>query len=461
MALLPDPFALLRDAYGAAEDAALAAVGQPRVRLAVTGLSRAGKTVFLTSVVANLLAAGRGHRTLPALDAAAGGRLVEAGPVPAGTEAVPRFDAEAYLAALAAEPPRWPARTDDLATLSLTLVLGREGSLARLLGPRRVTLELLDYPGEWLLDLPMLDQGFPEWSAGTLARLRTGARATEMAPFLEFVSALPDDAPAEDGLARRGHALYRDALRRLRDDHGLRLLQPGRFLNPGPRGDAPVLWFFPLPATVRGGLAELCARRHAAYRDDQRRRFFEPWFRRFDRQAVLVDVLGALHAGREAFEDTAEALRLVSEALRRTGPLAWLFGETAGRIAFCATKADHVPAAGRADLAALLAALTGAGVGEGGISAHAVAALRCTEDDAARVGDRDVAAVRGVLLDGGRAARIYPGEVPRTPPDATWWREGAFAMPVFQPPRLDAHGLSGMPHLGLDAALAALVGDLL
>ena len=47
-----------------------ALVGRERLRLAVTGLSRAGKTVFLTSLIANLLAAGRGARTLPALDEA-------------------------------------------------------------------------------------------------------------------------------------------------------------------------------------------------------------------------------------------------------------------------------------------------------------------------------------------------------------------------------------------------------
>ncbi|WP_237217544.1 YcjX family protein, partial [Falsiroseomonas oryziterrae] len=71
-------------------DLARALAGRERVRLAVTGLSRAGKTVFLTSLVANLLAAGRGARTLPALEAAAGGRLRAARLVPAETQATPR-----------------------------------------------------------------------------------------------------------------------------------------------------------------------------------------------------------------------------------------------------------------------------------------------------------------------------------------------------------------------------------
>ena len=40
---------------------------EPVIRLGVTGLSRAGKTVFITSLVANLLNRGR----MPALRAAA------------------------------------------------------------------------------------------------------------------------------------------------------------------------------------------------------------------------------------------------------------------------------------------------------------------------------------------------------------------------------------------------------
>ena len=115
---LPDPLGFLRDAWAGAEDAARSLAGQERVRLAVTGLSRAGKTVFLSSLIANLIAAGAGLRTLPALETASGGRLRRARVVPAGVESVPRFDPQAHLAALAADPPRWPERTEDLSTLA-------------------------------------------------------------------------------------------------------------------------------------------------------------------------------------------------------------------------------------------------------------------------------------------------------------------------------------------------------
>jgi predicted YcjX-like family ATPase len=64
MSGLTDPFGLLSDAAYGAERLGRSLIGQDRIRLAVTGLTRAGKTVFLTSLLANLLAAGRGRRTL-------------------------------------------------------------------------------------------------------------------------------------------------------------------------------------------------------------------------------------------------------------------------------------------------------------------------------------------------------------------------------------------------------------
>jgi hypothetical protein len=74
---------------------------------------------------------------------------------------------------------------------------------------------------------------------------------------------------------------------------------------------------------------------------------------------------------------------------------------------------------------------------------------------------RPVAAVRGVLLENGRSAKVYPGEVPLRPPEPGYWTHGFFRMPEFQPPRLDPNGATGVPHLGLDTLLARLIGDLL
>jgi len=42
---------------------------------------------------------------------------------------------------------------------------------------RTLTLDIVDYPGEWLLDLPLLDKSYQQWSAESLALSRMEPRA--------------------------------------------------------------------------------------------------------------------------------------------------------------------------------------------------------------------------------------------------------------------------------------------
>ncbi|MBO1076422.1 YcjX family protein [Roseomonas marmotae] len=440
-------------------------LNETTLRVAITGLSRSGKTVFITSVIANLLAMGRGRNTLPALSAQLerqGTRLLSVGLEPAGTQALDWFDAADKIRDLAGAQPHWPPRTSDLASASLTLELSRSGP-ARLLGPRRVRLDLLDYPGEWLLDLPLLDQDFSSWSAETLALLRARPRAEVAGEFLDFIATLDPAAPADEAVARRGHRLYLTVLEQARDRFGLRWLQPGRFLRPGPRGESPMMWFFPLPgegpAPARS-LRDLLARRFAAYRDDMRQNFFDPWFARFDRQVVLVDVLGALWAGEGAFEDTRHAIAQVAAAYDARSRSRWFGISSLKRVGFVASKTDHVPASQRPALESLFSSMIATpGHDRRATSHRALAALRCTED---AVHD-GLPVVLGVPLGEERRRPFRPGHIPSAPPppgDAFWSRP-FFELPVFRPPLIDPDGRDGLPHLGLDELLAWLLEDAL
>ncbi len=142
------------------------------LRLGVTGLSRSGKTVFLTALVNNLIAGAR----LPVLAASAEGRLTRARLEPQPDDAVPRFAYEEHLTSLSGPDRRWPQSTRRISQLRLTIEFesaagwgGRGSSLS---------VDLVDYPGEWLLDLPLLDKSYAEWARETLARQRdAGPRA--------------------------------------------------------------------------------------------------------------------------------------------------------------------------------------------------------------------------------------------------------------------------------------------
>ena len=466
MAILPA--ALLR-AGAAAWQAAERGINEDRIRLAVTGLSRAGKTVFITSLVENLLALAGGRDTLPKLRAKLeqGGatRLRGVRLLPPGLGALPRFDQEGHVTALEGPHAAWPARTEDLAELSLEIELERSAAAGRILGPRRLRLDILDYPGEWLLDLPMIGMDFATWSAATLARLRTPPRAAIAAEFLDFLQALDPAAQADEALLRRGHRLYRAALEACRTQLGLRYLQPGRFLNPGPRADVPFMWFFPAPAGAAppGSAGALLAARFDTYCRDMRTSFFDANFRAFDRQILLVDVLGALHAGRAAFEDTAEAIADLCRGLRGT-PAWWrMTRPPIARVAVVATKADHVPALRRAALRHLLAAVAERGLdarsGAGGVSLHVAAAVHATTDSKAELGGRDVEVVLGVPLGADRARPFFVGDVPAGWPPESFWSGAYFELPVFRPPRIAAASGAGIPHIGLDDILVALLED--
>ncbi len=501
--------ALAGTATGAIDDQ----LNEHRIRLAITGLSLAGKTVFTTALIQNLIAMGEGRDTLPrfARRLSQGGRsrLRRVRLLPTGVETIPYFDFAAKRAGLAAAQPVWPNRTEDLAQISLLLEIEHPSSFRQRFGHRRIRLDILDYPGEWLLDLPLLDRSFAAWSAETLGALSMPPRQVHAAAFLEFLRGIAPGDVAEPALIQQGHMLYRRALEACRRELGLRYLQPGRFLCPGPRGDVPFMWFFPLPAagaaSAANSVGALLRGRFETYKREVRADFFDTHFRRFNRQIVLVDVLGALYAGQAAFDDTAQAIFDLAVGLRggtgfwrdrqgRAGPgadtyalstllreardvLAWpvdLVSEALStlvgsrgieRVAFVATKADHVPALSRDNLRNLLAALVKPAAAswqdaKATVSYHVAAAVRSTEDGTAAIGDRTVEVVNGVILGENRVRPFYVGQVPSDVPPPSFWTAPYFEMPVFRPPLIDASGAAGIPHIGLDEILENTIGDL-
>jgi uncharacterized protein len=450
------------------------------VRLAVTGLSQSGKTAFITSLVHNLLSAVGQPARLPFLRAAAERRILDAGVLLPEGEATAKFPVVQTIAALAGDPPHWPPSTTDVRRVRLSLrfapagLLGRGNPIGRAAGGiAALGLEILDYPGEWLLDLPLLRQDYGEWSRVTLALARRGARAPHARDWLDFLARHSADKPADPETAFRAHDLYRAFLLACRAREQLSLLQPGRFLNPGQMADPSILWFCPMPFPVggraRGGsLAALMEARFDNYKRAIVQPFFAQLARDVDRQIVLVDVLRALNAGEEAFADQCLALDTILAGFRfgRRSVLRRLFGARIDRILFAATKADHVPALQRDHLEALMANLVEAPTlrakeAHARVAAAALASIRCTEDGTDVIDGRKVDIVIGLPEGGERRIRFFPGIVPVTPPPPGFWGERFTEFPVFQPPRITRAAGDGIPHINLDKALDFLLEDAL
>ncbi|WP_442772994.1 YcjX family protein [Paenirhodobacter enshiensis] len=441
---------------------------EPVIRLGVTGLSRAGKTVFITALVANLLDRGR----MPALTGAAQIRAAFLRPQPDDT--VPRFDYENHLAALTGPAPHWPEGTRAVSELRISFRIAPSGLLGGLRGMRTVHLDIVDYPGEWLLDLGLMEQDFASWSAGTLARLpaRPGAAA-----FLDLLAATDLAAPHDETRARALAQAFTEHLTLARAA-GWSDCSPGRFLLPGEMAGSPALTFAPVPPAPegypKGSLGREMARRYEAYKSHVVRPFFRDHFARIDRQVVLVDVLGAIHAGPAALEDLRRSMAGILRAFR-PGTAGWLTallgGHRIGKILFAATKADHLHHEQHARLTAITGALLREARDRADFAgaetlALSIAALRTTTEETLSAEGETRPALRARRADG-RSVALSAGELPADPAQllaparagAENWLDGDYALMDFMPAAGALRPGEGPPHIRLDRAAEFLIGD--
>lgn len=431
------------------------------LRIAVTGLRRSGKTVFITSLVHHLL---DGHG-LPFLNAVHDGRYLGARMI--GEDRANAFPYRRFHAELSGDPPRWPQATERLSTLRLIVAYRSTSMVLKALQPlQHLTVDIIDYPGEWLLDLPLMGQDFATFSASALALAETPPRAELARPWRQRMAAADQAAQADDGALAELAAAYTGYLRRCHNELGLSMVQPGRFTNPGDLAGSPLLQFCPLPPgdAPPGSLRALAASRYETYRQDVVARFYTEHFSRFDRQIVLLDLFASLNAGPAHFADTELALSTILESFRY-GDASWLgrlFAPRIDKVLFAASKADHVAHSQHANLKALLEHMIQAAARRPRFSGIAIdvlalAALRSTDTVRTEHQGQVLSCVRGRLKEEGRETVLFPGEIPPDLPEPEDWASGRFSFRDFAPRRLRP----GHPnqHIRLDQAIEYLLGD--
>jgi len=472
----------LRDAGALAGD-----LLRPTVRLGVTGLARAGKTVFITSMVHNLLHGGR----LPFFDAMAQGRIERVYLEPQPDDDVPRFAYEEHLSAMTGPDRHWPQSTREISQLRLTIEYEPVTFLRRQLGPGRLHVDIVDYPGEWLLDLALLDMSYEAWSRLALEMAEGPERGAAAAGFRALLPRLDPAAPQDERLAREAAERFTAYLVASRDAALGLVATPGRFLLPGAFEGTPAVTFCPLPPPEgakpgRGSLWAMMERRFESYKSAIVRPFFRDHFARLDRQIVLVDVLSALAGGSQSIAEMERTLARILECFN-PGAKSWLelvLGRRIDRVLFAATKADHVHSESHDRLEAILRAMVRQASGRAEragaeVDTVALAAVRATREAQARDGADRLPTVVGCpaagervggeTFDGAREVAIFPGDLPEDPASAlapdfllTDTAGGAFAFVRFRPPQVPRNthgGLAPLPHIRLDRALNFLIGD--
>mgnify|MGYP005989209125 CR=1 FL=1 len=446
------------------------ALFEPVIRLGVTGLARSGKTVFITSLVANLLDRAR----MLNLGAEADGRIVAAYLQPQPDVTLPRFDYENHRTALTGPTPHWPESTRSISELRLSLRVRPAGFLAGLQRDKTIHLDIVDYPGEWLLDLALLDKSYADWSQEVLTRVANRAEATA---FLADLTGVDATAELSEPVAQQLAHSFTHYLNTARDA-GYSDCTPGRFLLPGDLAGSPVLTFAPLKPTERTSRKSLwreMERRFDAYKAKVVKPFFRDHFARLDRQIVLVDALGAIHNGPRAVEDMRVAMGEILSAFR-PGKNAFLksllIGKRVEKILFAATKADHLHHVQHPQLTGVMQALMRDALDRARFagaetSAMSIASLRTTTEETLKHDGRSLDCVRGYLLDSGKQAAFYPGALPDDPSfllnpakaGAESWLDNDYKVMKFAPPPISLSMHEGPPHIRLDRAAQFLIGD--
>lgn len=441
------------------------------VRLAVTGLSRSGKTAFITALVQQLEQAGFSSR-LPHWQVQQSGRLLGVQRVPQLNHHIPTFPYAEGLAALQADPPRWPEPTRTVSEIRLELRFRTQHPLLRHLkrDASSLFLDIVDYPGEWLLDLPLLQMSYQQWSEQVRAQLTDPQLELAAREWLALGAELSLTAPCDDEALRSVAASYTRWLHHCRSQLGLSLIQPGRFVLPGEYAGAPMLQFVPwvwgplADQAAPGSLQAMLEERFAYYKQHLVQGFYQQHFASFDRQIVLVDCLQPLQAGEAAFRDLEQTLALLMRSFHygQSNWLRRLFAPRIDKLLFAASKADHVTPDQHANLQHLLRHLVH---GAYGIARFEGIAVECLPLASVRASDyrqvphegRLLNALSGITL-AGEAVHLFPGEVPATPPSASYWQQtDRFGFVALRPPQW-APG-TFMPHLRLDQVLEFLLGD--
>ncbi|HEY6630211.1 MAG TPA: YcjX family protein [Rhizobiaceae bacterium] len=464
------------------------ALFSPSVRLGVTGLSRAGKTVFISALVHNLVHGGR----LPLFQAQKSGRISRALLEEQPDDAVPRFQYEDHVAALVDERI-WPDSTRAISELRLTIEFESASGWNRLFRSGRLSVDIVDYPGEWLLDLPLLGKSYAEFCHEAFELSELAVRAELARDWRQLTATVDPKADSDEMLARKLAESFTAYLRACkRDERALSTLPPGRFLMPGDLDGSPALTFAPLGGLSdgrprSGSLQAMMERRYEAYKTHVVRPFFREHITRLDRQIVLIDAMQALNAGPGAITDLERALTEILACFRqgRGGLFTDLFSRRIDRILIAATKADHLHHESHDKLQAIVRRLADRAIKRADFSGAAVdvlamAAVRATREGTVKHGRETLPVIIGTPLegetiggetfDGKTETAIFPGDLParidsifeepaggeKEPPDP------AIRFVRFRPPKLerDADGLKlSLPHIRLDRALQFLIGD--
>lgn len=446
------------------------------LRLAVTGLSRSGKTAFITSFVDQLLHIQQGENPhLKLFAAARNGQILSVKRVEQGDPTIPRFEYDKNRACFEQDPPVWCPSTTGISEIRLAI---RYRNTSTLTGFFKETstlyLDIFDYPGEWLLDLPLMSQSFQEWSQAQQV-VHKGERAELATEWLAEVQKLDLSAKADANQLADLSEIYTAYLLKCKAA-GMQYIQPGRFVLPNTERGAPVYQFFPLlnlsesewerlEQSPHNSIFHTLKKRYRHYQEKIVKPFYEDYFSQFDRQVILADCLTPLNHSQQAFIEMKIGLQQLFKHFHYGNRSLFhrLFSSQIDKLLFAATKADHITADQLPNLESLMRQL----VQEGGRHAEfdgietayqAISAIRATDAVSVNDNGQSFKAIRGMRSKDQKLVTQFAGSVPNRLPNEEYWQNHTFDFDQFEPKKIDFE--QPIPHLRMDSVLQFLLGDM-
>lgn len=435
-----------------------------RVCLGITGLSGSGKTTLITSLIHQLRYYP--DAALTALPPALQGRLL-------GVEISPLNDLPLFPyqeGATSLDRQVWPRATRQASGCLLEIKYRARSHIipGKKPGISRLYLEIHDYPGEWLLDLPLLEMSYHDWCQQS----RKLAAAMPEDPFLVQLKSLNVLEPLDEWRLNSLWQQQLDFLKRCQQQ-GLTMIQPGRLLHLASDSPESHFPFIPLPQRVElseadqsaapvDALYRICETNYQHYLKRWVRPFYKNTFQRIDRQLVLIDVLKSLNQGQEAMDNLRLSLTQVLQNFEygSNNIIRRLIQPRIDRIVFAASKIDQVLPDQHEQVRSLTASLVResqrqATFKEVDIRCEAIASVRSTtyvDHQGQRVLKGNTEEGPGLLL--------HP-PLPEQYPDNDYWQNSRpwHLRRLLPPVGLQLNIGSRLPHIRLDSVLNDLLGD--
>lgn len=440
-----------------------------RICLGVTGFSGSGKTTLITSLIHQLRYYP--DAALTAFPPALQNRLLGVEMLPLGE--LPVFPYKEGIDFLS--DCHWPQATRQESGCLLDIkyqvrkgqLIGKSNRIGRLF------LEIHDYPGEWLLDLPMMELSYKDWCQ----QYHRQIDAQEQHDFIQtdFIQTLHGLDPFHSVTDATLNSLWKKQLDFLADNQNQKrtLLQPGRLLHAAPDAAESETPFIPLPNLLTlndvnlqeappYSLYKQCEKHYQHYVDHWVKPFYRNTFQKVDRQIVLVDVLRELNRGEASLNNLCQRLSRVLQSFDygHNNLIHRLFNPKIDRVVFAASKIDQVLPEQHENVRNLMASLVReaqrrATFSNIDVRCEAVAAVRSTTHAL----HRGQTVLKGYTEAGPGLLKHPP--IPEALPTAEDWK----TMPSWQlrkllpPANLQLHNGGRLPHIRLDSVLNDLLGD--